>query len=104
MKTHVLVPILFLASCDENPEESWYFFGCPDGQPTQELGSRDPFGQYLEVGPRGCEYCSLGSRFNTPPAWVEAGQPSRGKRGGGGSKPSRRWDKPPAQNRLGHQN
>jgi hypothetical protein len=32
-----------------------------------ELGSRDPFGQYLEMGPRGCEYCSLGSRFNTPP-------------------------------------
>ena len=76
-----IVPILFLASCDENPEESWYFFGCPDGQPTQELGSRDPFGQYLEVGRRGCEYCSLGSRFNTlhleDPSRLHLEDPSR---------------------------
>ena len=42
------------------------FSGAPMVNLTQELGSRDPFGQYLEVGARGCEYCSLGSRFNTP--------------------------------------
>jgi hypothetical protein len=59
---------------------------CSDNHATynQKLGSRDPFRQYLEVGRRGCEYCSLGSRFNTPPAWV------------GGNPGPRRWDKPPA--------
>jgi hypothetical protein len=98
-----IVPILFLASCDENPEESWYFFGCPDGQPTQELGSRDPFGQYMEVGPRGCEDCSLGSRLNTPPAGgVEKGAAAGQIQAGGQATSTKSVGPPKLAMRMSH--